>query len=278
MFTAGEMARPVLFQSDIEPKPVKHTKMKFKYLAGWIAAVFMAFPAGAFAQWTTNLGQALEVAKKENKKVLINFTGSDWCPPCIQMKKDVYETQEFKNFASKHLVLVEIDFPKKKSLPKALQEANEELARSYNVRSVPTMFLLDANGKRLLSRSGYVSGGVKGLISTLQPLVNAETAPAKPEPQKAAPASSKAKKEEAPAHAVPPPKIQYDGINLKGISGGSVPLALINNKSLAAGEKAKVKTGNQLVEVLVKEIRSDSVLVQIQGESEPRELKLKAEK
>ena len=94
--------------------------------------------------WTSDLEKALAKAKTEKKCVLVEFTGSDWCPPCIAMRKNVFSKKEFIDAASKKYILVELDFPKG---DKALAEKNQPLALKYKIEGFPTVVLLTAEGK-----------------------------------------------------------------------------------------------------------------------------------
>ncbi|HIL24214.1 MAG TPA: redoxin domain-containing protein, partial [Verrucomicrobia bacterium] len=106
--------------------------------------------------WLTNIEKAKELAKKEGKTVLVEFTGSDWCPPCKALKKNVFDSKEFKAYAKKNLVLVELDFPRDKSkVTKDQAEYNREQAKAFAVRGYPTIILMDANGKELTKKVGY---------------------------------------------------------------------------------------------------------------------------
>ena len=112
----------------------------------WLASFTAALTATAFAAegWQTNLDKAIEQAKAENKSVLVEFTGSDWCPPCIAMRKNVFTKKEFIDEASKKFVLVELDFPKG---DEELAEKNQPLAEKYKIDGFPTVVLLDDEGK-----------------------------------------------------------------------------------------------------------------------------------
>ncbi len=117
----------------------------------WLASVTVgvaALTASAFAStlegWTDDLDKALEKAKTEKKSVLIEFTGSDWCPPCIAMRKNVFSKKEFVEAASKDFILVELDFPKGDP---DLKKRNEPLAKKYKIEGYPTVILLDSDGK-----------------------------------------------------------------------------------------------------------------------------------
>ncbi|BCU76468.1 thioredoxin family protein [Luteolibacter sp. LG18] len=117
----------------------------------WLASVTVgvaALSASAFSAtlegWSTDLEKALATAKKEKKSVLVEFTGSDWCPPCIAMRKNVFSKKDFVDKASKKFVLVELDFPKAE---KEIAEKNKPLAEKYKIEGFPTVVLLDPQGK-----------------------------------------------------------------------------------------------------------------------------------
>src|SRR6476620_729050 len=105
-----------------------------------------------------NFQEVLSTAKDSGKNVLIIFSGSDWCIPCIKMEKQVFEKQEFKEFSAAHLAIVHADFPrlKKNQLPRDRQLMNESLAQKYNPKgSFPLTVLTDADGKVLKEWAGY---------------------------------------------------------------------------------------------------------------------------
>lgn len=110
--------------------------------------------------WQTDYKKVLKVAKKEKKNVLIYFTGSDWCPPCKMLKKDLFETSEFKEL-SKDYVLLYIDIPRNKDLLTKEQLAqNKALLPKYNKKGVfPLLVALSSNGVLLDDYSGYSMNG-----------------------------------------------------------------------------------------------------------------------
>lgn len=115
----------------------------------WLASFSVAaLSATAFAStpegWTTDLDKAFEKAKAEKKSVLVEFTGSDWCPPCIAMRKNVFSKKEFVDAASKKYILVELDFP---NGDKAVKEKNEPYAKQYKIEGFPTVILFTPEGK-----------------------------------------------------------------------------------------------------------------------------------
>lgn len=123
--------------------------------------------SAADLEWHTDLAKAQAKAKAENKRVLIDFTGSDWCGFCIKLHKEVFSTSEFAEYAKKNLVLVEIDFPRSKPQSAELKAANEKLQKEYKVRGFPTLVVLDGNGKKLGEMVGYGGGGPKAVIGKL---------------------------------------------------------------------------------------------------------------
>jgi len=101
---------------------------------------------------------ALEMASKSNKKVLLDFTGSNWCFFCKKLKSEVFDQDGFKDFANKNLVLVEVDFPKP-VLSAQINSQRERFRSQYNFEGYPTLVLLDAKGRVIRQQSGYPPGG-----------------------------------------------------------------------------------------------------------------------
>ena len=129
-----------------------HRKLSF-------VVIFVLTTSGlvSAAEWQTDYSKALETAKSQNKRVLLDFTGSDWCGPCIQLKKRAFSLPEFASYAEKNLILVEIDYPQRKKLSPALVKQNEKLAKQYGIdeKGFPTLVLLDPAGKIVREMSGY---------------------------------------------------------------------------------------------------------------------------
>jgi thioredoxin-related protein len=118
------------------------------------AVGWLAFQASA-VEWFTDLPKALEAAKKEHKQVLMDFTGSDWCHPCMDLHKNVLESADFEKYAKEHLILVVVDFPNRKSQSDDLKKANKALAEKFNIEGYPTVIVLDESGKQLSKSVGY---------------------------------------------------------------------------------------------------------------------------
>ncbi len=134
-----------------------------RFLLLALSAVLLATPVFA-SGWGDNYKEALATAAKENKKVLLDFTGSDWCGWCIRLKKETFDQPAFKDYADKNLVLVEVDFPQGKTLPNAVKMQNSSLQEQYQVQGFPTIVLLSPDGKVIKQQSGYIQGGPKGFI------------------------------------------------------------------------------------------------------------------
>ena len=130
----------------------------------------------SFTGWETNFDAAKQQAAKEHKLILLNFSGSDWCGPCIRLRKEIFESTAFKQVADSALVLVNADFPraKKNQLTKELQQANDTLAEKYNEKGAfPFTLLLDADGKVLRSWDGYPKEGMDEFIAEVALLTHA---------------------------------------------------------------------------------------------------------
>jgi len=109
-------------------------------------------------EWRNNLEEAKNIAQKEHKYILLNFSGSDWCGPCIRMRKEFFESVVFKEMADSELILVNADFPRnKKNQPSAAQQKmNDEMADKYNAQGkFPYTLLLDHEGKVLQTWEGF---------------------------------------------------------------------------------------------------------------------------
>ncbi len=105
--------------------------------------------------WQISFDEATKKAKKEKKPILIFFTGSDWCPPCKKIERELIETDKFKNFSNKNLVLYKADFPRNRDLvSKEAKLENEKLKMNYRISSFPSIIVVDANGYVLGEKIG----------------------------------------------------------------------------------------------------------------------------
>jgi protein disulfide-isomerase len=117
--------------------------------------------------WITNLEEGIAKAKAENKTVLVNFTGSDWCGWCIKLKGEVFSKKEFADYAGSSLVLVELDFPQRKAQSEEVKTYNRKVLEKYGVQGFPTIILINGDGKQL-GKTGYQQGGPLAYIEHLK--------------------------------------------------------------------------------------------------------------
>ena len=141
-------------------------KITLTLILGWAALQLGA----AEAEWLTDLPKAQTQAKAEKKMVLMDFTGSDWCPPCKALHKNVLSSPEFADFAKASLVLVEVDFPRRKQQSAQLKKANEALSEKYQIEGYPTVIVLDSDGKQLSKEVAYDGSSAKAYVAKLQKL------------------------------------------------------------------------------------------------------------
>ena len=140
-----------------------------KLLAGTLLAATVLWRVNAEdARWLTDVPKAEAQAKSENKIILMDFTGSDWCSWCIKFKKEVLDTKEFQDYAAKNVVLVELDYPHQKAQSEDLKNANAALKAKYQISGFPTLVVLDRVGKEIGRQVGYEEGGPKAFIAKLE--------------------------------------------------------------------------------------------------------------
>lgn len=120
------------------------------------------------AVWRNDYPAALAQAKAENKRLLVDFTGSDWCGWCIKFEKDVLSTPQFAAYADRKLQLVRLDFPHHSSQSDALKRANAALYGQFRVDGFPTFVLVNGDGRELGRQVGYLRGGPDAFIAELE--------------------------------------------------------------------------------------------------------------
>lgn len=124
----------------------------------WMLLFLLAGAGITNAGWEPDYESAVQQAKAKDRLILLSFSGSDWCGPCIQLRKEVFETDAFLSMADSSLVLYNADFPRnrKNQLSKTLQRQNEDLADQYNPQGkFPYTVLLTADGKIVKAWDGY---------------------------------------------------------------------------------------------------------------------------
>lgn len=124
--------------------------------------------------WLVDMEEAYTISQKEGKPILVNFTGSDWCGWCKKLDADVFRKPEFQEWAKKNVVLLELDFPRRKQLPQKYREQNAALGNAMRVTGYPTVYLMemtkDAAGKmniNPLGRAGYTASAAD-FIKTIE--------------------------------------------------------------------------------------------------------------
>ena len=133
-------------------------------------AAMTAGTAFAGEGWLTNIEKAQALAKKEGRMVLVDFTGSDWCPPCKALHSKIFLSKEFKTYAKEKLVLVEIDFPRRKQLSDEQKKYNQAQANKYGLLGVPMVLVFDSKGKQVHKEVGFRGQSPKAYINNLKSL------------------------------------------------------------------------------------------------------------
>jgi len=224
---------------------------------------------GHCVEWLTDADAAREKARQENKFVLLDFTGSDWCGWCMKLKREVFDQPAFGEYAQANLVLVEVDFPHHKALSTNQKTANVALAAAYHITGYPTIIVLGPDGQ-LVGRLGYMVGGPTPFDATLEEMLK------KSNKRPATAAENQPDPPRKPVTFAPIPPtvpVHYGSLALKGISGPKARrVVLINNADMMVGDTARVKVEDHEVVVCCKEIRDDSVL--ITADDKPMELTL----
>ncbi|MDA7916424.1 thioredoxin family protein [Verrucomicrobia bacterium] len=105
--------------------------------------------------WITDVPSALKIAKEQNKLVLMDFTGSDWCPPCKMLHMNVLTSVEFEALAKDNFVLVELDFPQRVKQTDRLKDANAKLSEHFGIEGFPTVIVVDPELKQVFRQTGY---------------------------------------------------------------------------------------------------------------------------
>jgi thioredoxin-related protein len=121
------------------------------------------------SDWGTDYNAAVAQATKQNKLVILHFTGSDWCPYCQLLDKEVLAQQSFKDFADKNYVGVLLDFPHDTPQSDAVKQQNDKLAKQYNIDGFPTLVVIKPDGTEVGRQVGYQPGsGPDVVIKKLQ--------------------------------------------------------------------------------------------------------------
>ena len=116
--------------------------------------------------WLTDYQEAVRQSRTTSRPILVDFTGSDWCPWCVRLHTEVLNQDAFTTWAARHVVLLMVDFPRRNPLPPDLARQNALLAQSFGIKGLPTVLILTAEGT-VIGRSGYSPGGAPAWIEAL---------------------------------------------------------------------------------------------------------------
>ncbi|MGC6525275.1 MAG: thioredoxin family protein [Flavobacteriaceae bacterium] len=141
----------------------------------YLALIFGFVSLLSFGQnWETSFSKAKDLASQQNKPIVLVFQGSDWCAPCIKMDREIWSTEIFKTYASKHYIMLKADFPRRKNnkLSESQTKANAELAEKYNKQGFfPFVVMLDKEGN-VLGQRGYSKITPSQFINDLNSMTN----------------------------------------------------------------------------------------------------------
>lgn len=112
--------------------------------------------------WLTNLDEAYKLSQESGKPILANFTGSDWCGWCKKLTADAFSKEEFKKWAAENVILLEVDFPRRKKLPAELVQQNGKLQRTFGVRGYPTIHIFDVTKDKNTGAYSFTNHGKTG--------------------------------------------------------------------------------------------------------------------
>jgi protein disulfide-isomerase len=119
------------------------------------------------AGWLTNLDEAYALSKKTNKPIMANFTGSDWCGWCKKLTASVFIHDEFKQWAEKNVVLLELDYPRRKQIPDNIKIQNQNLQQAFHVGGYPTVWVFDLTKDEAANQYNISALGKTGYTPTV---------------------------------------------------------------------------------------------------------------
>ncbi|MGJ8673081.1 thioredoxin family protein [Rubritalea sp.] len=140
-------------------------KQRITFLTVAISLLVSVSSVFAGEAWLKSIPEARELSEKTKKPIFVEFTGSDWCPPCIMMDQNVFSKEAFLSEAGKNYILVKIDIPQG---DKALTKKNEKVLEKYNISGVPTVLLMDADGKEFSRFNASQFNTVEKMLAELE--------------------------------------------------------------------------------------------------------------
>lgn len=154
---------------------------KTGFIGGLILAVSLLCGCGQNATaaegglWQTDYAAALKQAAAENKYVLVDFSGSDWCSWCIRLDREVFSKKEFIDYAAENLICVLVDFPRREQMSEEQKAANQALSERYSIEGFPTVLIVNPQGK-VIERTGYQPGGPAAYVEMIKGVIAAHPA------------------------------------------------------------------------------------------------------
>ena len=121
--------------------------------------------------WLVNLEEAFQLSQKTGKPIMANFTGSDWCGWCKRLTASVFVQDEFKKWAAENVILLEVDFPRRKQLPANIQEQNAGLQQAFQVRGYPTVWVFHLTKDPQLNQFQVQALGSTGYKASAQEFI-----------------------------------------------------------------------------------------------------------
>lgn len=112
--------------------------------SGSLLAQDSEFKAG-HEGWLVDIDEAYKLHEETGKPIMANFTGSDWCGWCKRLSASVFNQEEFKNWAAENVILLELDFPKRKQIPDKYRQQNAKLQQAFQVKGYPTVWIFELN-------------------------------------------------------------------------------------------------------------------------------------
>lgn len=123
--------------------------------------------------WLVDLDEAYEISKKEGKPIMANFTGSDWCGWCKRLTASVFSKPEFQSWAEENVVLLELDFPRRKQLPQEYVQQNNMLRNSFKIAGYPTIWVFNAEKDNSTGKYKFQALGKTGYAPTVDQFTGA---------------------------------------------------------------------------------------------------------
>lgn len=138
----------------------------------WMVMMLVGLAHGARAElnWSEDFPAASKRAADEQKYMLLNFTGSDWCGWCIKLDNEVFSQTAFQDYANKELVMVKLDFPRRKQLSPGVVQQNDGLQEKYGVMGYPTILIVAPDGSTV-ERTGYQPGGPEAYVEHVKLII-----------------------------------------------------------------------------------------------------------